>query len=411
MKSDIDQLMQAQDLDALLVIGAGQHNPAMYYFTGGVHLTDAILVKKHREEPILFHYPMERDEAAKTGLRIRSLTDFNYVELNKQAQGNNLKASVLLYQKILEQLDLISGNVGVFGLTDAGKAYAVFSGLAESLPGLNLIGQGDDSVLLQAMATKDPQEVDRIRKMGVITTNVVARVAEYLTSQWVNNNVLIRKDGEPVTIGDIKQKINLWIGELGAENPEGTIFSIGRDSAIPHSTGNPENLLQLGQTIVFDIFPCENGGGYYYDFTRTWCLGFAPDETLAIYENVYAVYQQVFAELKWGQPCSYYQDLACELFEAQGHPTIKSDSKTQNGYVHGLGHGLGLHIHENPRFSLLTPESTRLESGIVMTLEPGLYYPDKGIGVRLEDTLWFNPSGQIEVLAPFPMDLILPVKS
>ena len=223
--------------------------------------------------------------------------------------------------------------------------------------------------------------------------------------------MLVRKDGEPVTIGEIKRKINLWLGELGAENPEGTIFAIGRDSGIPHSIGTPEDPLQLGQTIVFDIYPCEHGGGYYYDFTRTWCLGYAPDETLAIYENVHTVYQQVFAELKWSQPCSYYQDLACKLFETQGHPTIKSDPKTQVGYVHGLGHGLGLHIHENPRFSLLSPDSMQLESGIVMTLEPGLYYPEKGIGVRLEDTLWFNPNGQIEVLAPYPMDLILPVKS
>lgn len=411
MKSDIDRLMQAQDLNALFVVGAGQHNPAMYYFTGGVHLTEAILVKPRGDEPILFHYPMERDEAAKTGLRTKSLNDYNYVELTKQTQGNTLNANILLYQKILTDLGLTSGNVGIYGLTDAGKAYAIFSGVGESLTGLNLIGQGDDSILLEAMATKDSQEVERIRKMGAITTAVVARVADYLTSQQAKNNILVRKDGEPVTIGEVKQKINLWLGELGAANPEGTIFAIGRDSGIPHSTGNPEDLLQLGQTIVFDIFPCENGGGYYYDFTRTWCLGFAPDETLAIYENVYTVYQQVFAELKLGQRCSYYQDLVCNLFEAQGHPTIKDDPKTQVGYVHGLGHGLGLHIHENPRFSLLSQDSMRLESGIVMTLEPGLYYPDKGIGVRLEDTLWFNPNGQIEVLASYPMDLILPVKS
>ena len=94
-------------------------------------------------------------------------------------------------------------------------------------------------------------------------------------------DMLIGRDGEPVTIGQVKGLINLWLAERGAENPEGTIFAIGRDAAVPHSSGNPSDILRLGQTIVFDIYPCEAGGGYFYDFTRTWCLGYAPDDVQA----------------------------------------------------------------------------------------------------------------------------------
>ena len=130
------------------------------------------------------------------------------------------------------------------------------------------------SLFMKAMETKDAVEVKRIRKMGTVTTEVVRRTAEYLTSREIRpDEVLLKEDGTPLTIGDVKARINLWIAELGGENPEGTIFAIGRDVGVPHSAGTPSDLLRLGQTIVFDIYPCEAGGGYFYDFTRTWSLG------------------------------------------------------------------------------------------------------------------------------------------
>jgi Xaa-Pro aminopeptidase len=121
------------------------------------------------------------------------------------------------------------------------------------------------------MATKDEAEIEHMRKIGQVTIDVVGKVADLLTSHKAKNGILIKSDGEPLRIGDVKRKINLWLAEQGAENPEGTIFAIGRDAGIPHSSGNPQDLLRLGQTIVFDIFPCESGGGYFYDFTRTRC--------------------------------------------------------------------------------------------------------------------------------------------
>jgi len=90
---------------------AGQHNPAMYYFTGGVHLTDAILVKPRGDEPLIFHYPMERDEAAKTGLRTKSLNDYNYVELTNNS-GEHCKGEYPALSEDISDMDLTSGNVG-----------------------------------------------------------------------------------------------------------------------------------------------------------------------------------------------------------------------------------------------------------------------------------------------------------
>jgi Xaa-Pro aminopeptidase len=411
MKNDLDALMQANDLNAILITGPGQHNPAMVYMTGGGHITNADLIKKRGEGAVLFYYPMERDEATKSGLKTKNLSDYNFTELLNQSDGDYLKAIVKRYKQMLTELGITSGRIALYGRSEIGTNYAVFSALQKEMPELNLIGEIDNSVLMLARMTKDETEVERIRKMGKITTMVVGQVADFITSHSVKNGVLVNKKGKPLTIGKVKSQINLWLSGLGAENPEGTIFAIGHDAGVPHSSGNPSDPLELGQTIVFDIYPCEAGGGYFYDFTRTWCLGYAPDEVLALYETVLSVYTNVTRQLQMGKPFKDYQQMTCEQFSAQGHPTIMEDPQTQRGYVHSLGHGIGLNIHERPWSGISSDEKDCLVPGSVFTIEPGLYYPEKGMGVRLENSLWVRPDGEIELLAEYPMDLVLPVKT
>lgn len=414
MKTDIDAIMQARELDAIIVTGAAQHNPAMYYFTGPAHMTGGDLIKKRGETPVLYFNPMERDEAAaaaeRAGLIARNLADYSFNDFLKEENGDYTRALVRRYQAMFEENHLTSGKVALYGRVEAGTAYAIFAGLKELLPNLEFSGEMGESVLLEARLTKDEQEADRIRKMGAITTGVVGRVADYITSQKVRGDMIVKSDGEPLTIGEIKGKINLWLAEGGADNPEGTIFAIGRDAGVPHSTGNPAHPLRLGQTIVFDIYPCEAGGGYYYDFTRTWCLGYALDPVLALYQDVYDVYQKVIDSLKANQPFGEAQKLTCELFEAQGHPTIQTDPKTEAGYVHSVGHGIGLQVHERPVSGRMATDKDRLVPGSVFTIEPGLYYPERGMGVRLEDSLYVRRDGSIEILAEYPLDLVLPMK-
>ena len=410
MKTDLDALMQANNLDALLITGSAQHNPAMVYLTGGAHFTGD-LIKKRGQNPVLFYNAMERDEAAKTGLPTKNLGDYNFPELLKRFNGDTNQALSTRYQSMLADLGITSGRVAIYGLVELGAAFAIFNVLQEKLPEITLVGEpGNNSTILQARATKDVQEVDRIRQMGNLTTQVVAEVANFLTSHRVKDGTLVKRDGEPLTIGEVKSRIDLWLTERGVENPEGTIFAIGRDAGVPHSSGNPVDVLRLGQTIVFDIYPCEKGGGYFFDFTRTWCLGYAPDEVMALYDDVLATYRQLMGELRLNGPCKDYQLHACELFEARGHPTIRQDPKILEGYVHSLGHGVGLNVHERPWFSANATANEVLEAGSIFTVEPGLYYPEKGMGVRLEDTAWARPDGKMEILAEYPLDLVLPVK-
>ena len=284
--------------------------------------------------------------------------------------------------------------------------------LAKLIPEIEFIGEsGMDSILPYAMETKEDVEIARIRRMGAVTTAVVGMVADYLTSCEVREDeVLLKEDGHPLTIGDVKGKIALWLAERGAADVEGTIFAMGRDAGIPHSMGAPEDLITLGKTIVFDIFPTERGGGYFYDFTRTWSLGYATPEAQAYYDQVREIYNKVVENLDLNASFKDYHRMACEYFESKGHKSQLNTKNPLDGYVHGLGHGLGLNVHERPWSGFQASDDNTLKPGVVITIEPGLYYPNEGMGFRIEDSYWVRPDGTIERLAEYPYDFVLEMK-
>jgi len=408
MKSDIDDLMRRKNLDAIVVMGNATHNPPMYYLTNGGHISSALLIKKQGGETVLFCNDMEREEAGRTGLQVVPFSTYNYEAALKEAGGDPALASAIRTKHIFMD-NGIHGRIGVYGIADVGSAIATFSNLQKLMADIQLVGEAhDDSLFMLAMETKDEQEVARIRRVGQVTTTVVGRVAKYLTGCAVRDDeVLLKEDGLPLTIADVKSRIDLWLAELGAENPEGCIFAIGRDAGIPHSTGTLTDLLRLGQTIVFDIYPCEAGGGYFYDFTRTWSLGYATPQAQDLYDEVKGVYDKVADNLDLNAPFKDYQRLVCEEFEKNGHQTPLHTHAPMEGYVHSLGHGVGLNVHERPFSSLSAADDNILKPGVIITSEPGLYYPGKGMGVRIEDTLWVRPDGTIEILAEYPYDFVL----
>ena len=413
MKSDLDALMQARNLDALLVFGDAEHNPPMYYFVGGGHVSGALLIKKTGKQPVLFYNDMERDEAAKSGLQTVSFSEFPISAFEEQANGDRLLANALRFKKILEEYGLSGGRVSIYGKVEFSLLFGIMMKLVELMPDVEFIGEGmGNSTLLYAMETKDDVEVARIRQMGAVTTTVVTLVQDYLTACDVREDeVLLKEDGNPLTIGDVKGKISLWLAERGAVDVEGVIFAIGRDAGVPHSVGDPQDLMTLGRTIVFDIFPAEKGGGYFYDFTRTWTLGYATPEAQALYDQVHEIYDKVVENLDLNASFVDYQRMTCEYFESKGHATQLTNKAPLDGYVHSLGHGVGLNIHERPSARLADEDTDNiLKPGVVITIEPGLYYPDKGMGFRIEDTYWVRPDGKIELLAEYPYDFVLPMK-
>jgi Xaa-Pro aminopeptidase len=413
MKSDLDLILKEENIDALWVMGAMKNNADMVYFTGAQEVKNADLFKLTGKPPVVYHTTaMEREEAAKSGLETHAFdTEVPLGGYLKNHAGDLTLAMAERYKDVLIKIGLSKGRVAVSGTAPLSTAFSILEILKTMMPEIEFTGILKDSAIQKARMTKDPDEAERVRKMGKITTNVVGKVADFLTSQKDKNNLLVGENSEPVTIEKVKSLINLWLAEHGAENPEGTIFSIGRDAGIPHNTGNPNDLIELGKPIVFDIFPSEKGGGYFYDFTRTWCLGYAPDEVQKLYNQVAAVFHQIIGSLKVGKHFKFFQEKTCQLFSELGHTTIADKPDITEGYVHSIGHGLGLEIHENPFSGITSAENDILKTGVVFTVEPGLYYPSKGMGVRIEDTVYLNPEGQFEIMADFPYDLVLPMKN
>jgi len=406
VKEDLDRYLAEAGLDGALVLGPTIHNPAMTYFTGPVHVSWGALVLPRGAPGTLYAYNMEREEAALSGYRVKRLAWEAYI---KEAGSDRLEAHAILLEHVLRESGL-TGRIQIAGLAESGDTLSDFRRLERRLPGLTIVDlDRARSPLQRARTTKDAAEVERIRRMGQVTVEVVGRVADFLCSHSARQGFLTDRQGHPLTIGDVKRRINLWLMQLGAENPEGTIFAVGRDGGVPHNVGSPQTPIPVGQPIVFDIYPCELGGGYFYDFTRTWCVGEAPSAVVEAHRQVVEAYQEGLQRIRPGVVGRDIQSAVCDLFEAQGHATVRSNPQTQEGYVHSLGHGLGVEVHEPPHFGLLDQPPDVLGVGQVVTVEPGLYYPERGFGVRVEDTVWIGPDGP-QVLAPYPMDLVLPLR-
>ena len=409
MKRDLDRLMAERNLDGFLVMGEG-HGPVMKYLTSGGFFEGALLLKPRGGEVTLVHGMMERDTAAATGLRtVNREEHFNGYELLKEFKGDRLAANAAYLARAMEMMGL-RGRVGVYGLQDAGATMALMSKVQEMIEGIEVVGEYGETLFSQAFVTKDDAELEILIRAGRLTCAVVGEVQTFIQEHAVGREeTVLKADGAPLTIGDVKAFMRGRLHAKGLEEDHGTIFSQGRDAGVPHNSGDPAMPLQLGRSIIFDIYPTTQEG-YFHDMTRTWSLGYASDEVQAAYDQTKEIFDRVMSELALGRPTREYQRMVCDFYEAHGHRTVRSHPGTEEGYVHSLGHGIGLEIHEGPRFSHAQGEDTLLQPGHVVTIEPGLYYPNRGYGVRVEDAVAFNEAGELIWLTDYPYDLVVPMR-
>jgi Xaa-Pro aminopeptidase len=408
VKQDIDKMMAERGINAAIVTGAVKGNATMYYMVNGASISHAIVVKKPGEEPVLLCGTMEREEAAASGLTTVDTSKYNYIQMIKDAQGDRLAASVAYYRAIFEEFG-VSGKVAFYGLGDTGRNWELLKALDKAVPDVTVMGEFADGVFLSARATKGPEELARIREVGKKTCEVVRHVADFMAGHKVKGGALVKKDGGKLTIRDCKTEIKLELAKRRLIEEVDTIFAIGRDAGIPHSRGNDADPIELGKTIVFDIFPQEEGGGYFFDMTRTFVLGSASTEIAEAYQTLEECFDTVASTLKADEKASVYQTATCDFFESRGIETPRTNPQVTNGYVHSLGHGIGLEIHEKPTLSDAAGNRDTLAPGSVFTFEPGLYYPDKGYGMRIEDVYYVHENGTLENLTNYPRDLVLKV--
>jgi len=207
-------------------------------------------------------------------------------------------------------------------------------------------------------------------------------------------------DGEPLTVERIKVEIERVFSEHGAAAEE-FIVSHGAQTAIGHDMGS--GTLRPNEPIVFDLFPRDRETGVYSDMTRTYVVGTPSDELREYHRLCKQALEETTAAAKPGVNGRDLMVMACELFHRHGHKTQlhkEPGEVLDSGFFHGLGHGVGLEVHEPPSLSRTGDD---LVAGDVITLEPGLYRAGYG-GVRLEDILLVTDDGA-ETITSYPYDL------
>jgi len=208
-------------------------------------------------------------------------------------------------------------------------------------------------------------------------------------------------DGEPLTSERIKRAVGQAFVERGATADE-FIVSHGPQAAIGHHMGSGQ--IREGEPIVVDLWPRDGESACFADMTRTFVVGDPPAEIVEWHRLVLQALEGSIAAVREGVRGRAVFDTACDVFEPAGLPTGRTKqpgTPLEEGFFHGLGHGVGLEVHEAPSLGLTSKDVLR--AGDVVTVEPGLYRPGLG-GVRLEDLVLVTADGA-ENLTRYPYDL------
>lgn len=407
MKTDLDRLMRDRGLDAIIVTGGEEFNTARYYLSNGARITHGSIFKVVGKPALLVCNRMEVEEAAKSGLDVLTDVELGFYDRYKEAEGNGIRATVLHWSDVLLRLGLSAGRIGLYGTWQVNQTIALYDALKAELAQFDLIAEAEHTLIEEAMLTKDADEIARIKTVAERANAVMEIAWNFIAGLRRAGDHLVDEDGRRATIGDVKDLVRRELMARGLEDTN-MIFAQGRDAGFPHSRGEADMPLQLGQAIVFDLFPRELGGGYHHDMTRTWCIGYAPPEVRETYETVLEAFDISVEAFGLNKPTHLMQEAVLDHFEKAGHPTTRSHPSTMEGYVHSLGHGVGIDIHERPSISHLRQDDI-CQTGNILTIEPGLYYPERGFGVRIEDLFVVNEKGELISLTPFRKDLVIPL--
>ncbi|HJJ39330.1 MAG TPA: Xaa-Pro peptidase family protein [Methanocorpusculum sp.] len=270
--------------------------------------------------------------------------------------------------------------------------YSMPAGFARALATETEIVIDTDTVN-RMRAVKTPEELAMIRDVQKENERGVHLAIDIIKKAEIGENNGLLFEDKPLTSEYLKKILHETFYEHGLEDKE-TIISCANDTALPHARG--EGQLLAYQPIVMDVFPRGNNG-YFADMTRTVSKGRPSDEICAMYAAVHNAKELARAMIRPGISGAEVHNAVAEYFKTCGYVTAGT-----SGFIHSLGHGVGLAIHESPS---LSPRGELLVPGNVVTIEPGLYYPGTG-GVRLEDMGAVTEDG-FDTFTTFEEDLIL----
>jgi Xaa-Pro aminopeptidase len=402
----VDKLMKEQGLDILLLTGNSFDHPSFTYLVGGEKLENAVLVYKRQGKKILFGSDLERDNGARTGF---DFVPFSATAMGKLAKKHHGDPGAFTREWLIWCLKKAraKGKVAIYGSIPLERAVTWLPRFKQGLgaAGLQLVTE-KVPVLQMARELKSEVEIARIALAGRGTFTAFEAVRKTLGRCHAQRKKLYTAKGAPLTIGDLKREIRLALTRHDLTEATPSICAQGAESGVPHNAGTDSHHVVSGQPIIVDIFP-RLPDGYFFDMTRTFCPGKAPRALKRMYQDIKETTILAYEMFEPGMKIWELHMRASRLLSERGYETLQTHPGTQVGFCHGLGHGLGLEVHEEP-FMRATSDKV-LTPGMVFTIEPGVYYPERKMGVRIEDVAVVR-EGHLECLTDYPMVLEVPLK-
>lgn len=275
--------------------------------------------------------------------------------------------------------------------------------LADRLRAVGVSLTPDDAPFSERRRQKTAAEMAGIRRATEAGLEALRAAAAMLRESEIRGEELL-SGGEPLTSESLRTLIREVCGRAGAPAPADIMVkAMGPDPHIGHDPGSGN--LPAHAPILIDLWPRDEESGCWSDMTRTFVRGEISDAVAQLHALVLSAHERACAAVRPGMLGVDLFGIACDVFEAAGHPTgrTKGPGETlREGFYHGLGHGVGLQVHEAP--NLGRTGNDPLIAGDVIAVEPGTVVRSVG-GVRVEDLLVVTEDGAESLTAAFPYDL------
>lgn len=354
---------------ARLLFGNTDRVPDLTYATGLFVPDDFAWFRSPRGKTFVLLGPLEIDRARRTA-RVDSCLDLE--ETKKR-----LSLAKAPYPRILAAI------LRRHGIRSAKVPPSFPVGLFRDLQGAGIRLQPAPEPFFPERLKKNPLEIRHIAQALRAAEAGLYRAMEVLRTARIGPRQILRWGGSVLTSERLRIEMESACLRAGALAKD-TIVAGGIQACDPHERGSGP--LRAHQAIILDIFPRDPRTGYFGDITRTVVKGRASEALHQLYATVAQGQKQVLRKIRPGLNGQQAQDELRNWFRDRGYPTeIRRGRWT--GFFHGVGHGLGLEIHEAPRFAV-----PKLPAGAVITVEPGLYVPGIG-GVRIEDVVHLTGNG------------------
>jgi Xaa-Pro aminopeptidase len=270
------------------------------------------------------------------------------------------------------------------------------AGLLEKLRRAKLKITVSDQPFFPQRVCKTTEEVAALTTALRVAETGLRRGIDVLRASRPDRRDFLKWGGTVLTSERLRAEMDSAVLHAGG-SPANTIVAGGEQGCDPHERGHGP--LRANEAIVLDIFPRHARNHYFGDLTRTVVRGRASEALRKQYAAVQEGKRWVMKQMRAGADGTALQRELIDRFKAAGFPTEQRQGRWV-GMFHGVGHGLGLDLHETPRFA-----AGKLFAGLSITVEPGLYYPGVG-GVRIEDVVIVGATG-VKNLTKFEEELEL----